>query len=793
MKFPESWLREFVDPAASRDELCAALTMAGLEVEGVTPIGAALDGVVVAEIVEAEKHPNADKLRVCKVSTGQGEPVQIVCGAPNARAGLKAPLATVGATLPGGLVIKAAKLRGVESFGMLCSGRELAMTEDSDGLLELPADATVGQPVRELLALPDATLELKLTPNRPDCLGLRGLASEVATLFGAERKSSTVPVVPATIADTFPVRLDAPADCPRYCGRVIRGVDPKAPSPLWMTERLRRSGLRSISAIVDCTNYVMLELGQALHAFDLGKLSGGIVVRRGHAGEKLNLLDGRTVEVDGEFVVIADANGGVALGGVMGGLETKVTDDTVDLFIEAAHFTPASIIGRARRLGMHTDASHRFERGVDPESPRLAIERITALLLALVGGQAGPLVEACEPAQLPVRKPVRLRSARASRVLGIDLADERIEEILRGLDMQVSRIGDAWEVTPPSRRFDVEIEEDLIEELARIHGYDRIPVAPPRGQLRAISDTESAVDAERIRATLAGRGYAEAINFSFVGTELLTTWKLDQDIVALANPLSADIAVMRTALLPGLVEAVKRNQARQQQRVRLFETGKVFSARPGSAPLETLRIAGVLTGGAVAEQWGERSRGLDFFDLKGDVEVLLGLRGTGARVEFAASKAPWLHPGRSAEVRVDGAVIGQLGALHPRLAAALDTASDTLVFELDLIPLQARQVPKATGVSAYPSVRRDIAVVISNAVSYAAVAQVIEAAGGAILRRVVLFDEYRGQGLAADSRSLAIGLILQDDSRTLTDAEVDAAVNAALAALKLQFGAVLRS
>ena len=790
MKFSENWLRSFIDPPADRDELVRRLTMAGLEVEAVEALGAGLDGVLVGEIESAEPHPNADKLRVCRVRTG-GETLTIVCGAPNARAGLKAPLAMVGAKLPGGIEIRRAALRGVESNGMLCSGRELGLGADADGLWELPADAPVGVTLASYLALPDASIELKLTPNRPDCLGLRGLASEVAALFALPPVASDVRAVPARNDAALAVRLEAPADCPRYLGRVVRGVDPRAATPTWLAERLRRAGLRPISAIVDCTNYVMLELGQPMHAFDLARIEGEVVVRRGREGEGLKLLDGREVAVDGGFLMIADARKPLAIAGVMGGWDSRVTDDSVDIFLESAHFSPDAISGRARRLGLHTDASHRFERGVDPELPRAAIERLTELVLAIAGGEPGPVVEAVSAPHLPQCPPVRLRRARLARVLGIEVPDARVESILRGLGFEVAATTEGWTVAPPSRRFDIAIEEDLIEEVIRVHGYDAVPVRAPSGTLVVAPEPEGRVPDSALREVLRARGYSEAVCFAFVGAEALRTWQLEDGAIALANPLSHELAVMRTSLLPGLVDALRRNLARQAARVRLFEIGHTFAA--GSAgPRESQCLAGVAIGSAAPEQWGAPRRALDFHDLKGDIEQLLATTGDPASFVFQPVARPWLHPGRSAEIVRAGQAIGLAGALHPALAGALDLPQDTWVFELAVEPLAARPVPLATEVSRLPSVRRDLAIVVDRKVPWGALETAIRAAAGPLLRGLVLFDEYSGKGLPDSARSLAIGLILQDDSRTLTDEDASGIVASVVAVIAESFGGQLR-
>ncbi|MFN3843234.1 MAG: phenylalanine--tRNA ligase subunit beta [Rehaibacterium terrae] len=790
MKFPESWLREHVTVAASRDELAARLTAIGLEVEEVTPLGEGLDGVVVAEILACEKHPEADRLQVCRVDAGGGT-VQIVCGAPNARPGLKAPLATIGATLPGGIAIKAARLRGVESFGMLCSAKELGIDADASGLMELPADAPVGAPLATYLGLPDATIELKLTPNRADCFSVRGIAFDVAAALGAQ--VNPLDIAPAAVdsTDRVEVRLDAGADCPRYCGRVIEGIDPYAVSPLWLTERLKRSGLRPISLLVDVTNYVMLELGQPLHAFDRDTLRGPVGVRRARAGETLKLLDEREVTLDENFLLITDDDRPVALAGVMGGWDTRVTAGTTRVFLESAHFAPAAVIGRARKLGMHTDASHRFERGVDPTLPRQALERATALILEIAGGRAGPVSEAVLTGHLPQPAPVRLRRARLARILGVSVADAEVERILRALGLGVEVVADGWSVTPPPRRFDIAIEEDLIEEVVRIHGYDAIPTSKPAGELPLAVPSETRLDEGVLRRHLATRDFQEAICFAFLDQRVLDAWSLQAGAVALANPLSAELGVMRTALLPGLVEALRHNRARQQARVRLFELGRVFHAGD-AAPVETRRIAAVACGTAAAEQWGEARREIDFYDLKGEVESLLALGGRAGGVRFVPASEPWLHPGRAAEVLRDGHRIGWVGHLHPALLKALDLDGEVVGFELDLDPIQARPLPQARPLSRFPSVRRDLAVVVPEATPWEALETSLRAALGEQLREVLVFDRYVGPGLEAGTKSLAMGLILQDVSRTLTDHDADRAMAAAVAAMERDCGARLR-
>jgi phenylalanyl-tRNA synthetase beta chain len=794
MKFSENWLRQHVPTTATREELAATLTAIGLEVEEVTALGESLDGVVVAQIISAEKHPEADRLQVCQVDTGNGT-VQIVCGAPNARAGLKAPLATVGANLPGGIAIKAAKLRGVESSGMLCSARELGVDPDASGLLELPSDAPIGAKLADYLGLPDASIELKLTPNRADCFSVRGIAYDVAAACGSEVVPFDATPMPALNDAAMSVELDAGEKVPRFVGRVIEGLNATVATPVWMAERLRRSGVRPISFLVDVTQYVMLELGQPMHAFDRDALVGPIVVRHARAGEETRLLDGRTVALDEGFLVVSDSQGGtaaraVALGGIMGGYDTRVTDSTRNVFLEAAHWIPSAIIGRGRKLGLHTDAGHRFERGVDPELPRQAIEVATRLIVEIAGGAPGPVTEAVLPQYLPEQQPVVLRRERLARVLGLRIADAEVERILRALGLAVANTDEGWSVTPPSRRFDLAIEEDLIEEIARIHGYDAIPTTLPTGAARLVAPSEGRVDEATARRQLAARGYLEAVNYAFVDADLLAKWGATDGAVPLANPLSAELGMMRTALLPGLVAALARNAARQQARVRLFELGNVFTANPAGAPTETQRVAAVASGNAQPEQWGATARPINFHDLKGDLDSLAAL--AGAILEYRPSQPAWAHPGRSADVYRDGARLGWIGQLHPRLQGAMDLDTDVVAFELDLAPLREKPLPRSAGLSKYPSVRRDLAFIVAENTTWAAISASARSAAGPILRDLVLFDRYQGKGVETGFKSLAIGLILQDESRTLTDRDVDAVQEAVMAVLQSEHGAVMR-
>ena len=788
MKFPESWLRQHVKTTATRDELAATLTAIGLEVEEMTVLGDALDGVVVARIVECAKHPEADKLQVCQVDAGNGSMLQIVCGAPNARPGLIAPLATIG-TQVGDLTIKAAKLRGVESNGMLCSAKELGLDTDASGLLELPADAPVGVPLADYLGLPDASIELKLTPNRADCFGVHGIAFDVAAATGAEVEPLDAMPVPAAHDATLPVELHADADAPRFVGRELQGVDAMVATPAWMAERLRRSGVRPVSFLVDVTQYVMLELGQPMHAYDRDLLKGPLGVRHARDGESLALLNGDEATLDPQFLVITDAGRVVGLAGIMGGDDTKVSSATRNIFLEAAHFAPSAIIGRSRKLGLHTDAAHRFERGVDPELPRIAIERATRLVVEIAGGAPGPVIEAVLPQHLPRPQAIRLRRARLARVLGTQVADAEVSRILNALGLAVEATAEGWSVTPPARRFDLAIEEDLIEEIARIHGYDAIPATLPGGATRLVSPSETCSSEHDARRQLVARDYLEAINYAFVDADLLAKWGLADGGVALANPLSAELGVMRTRLLPGLVAALGRNAARQQTRVRLFELGKTFAASD-DAPVETRRIAAVACGDATGEQWGAGARKLDFHDLKGDLDSLAAL--SGAVLEYRASVQPFAHPGRCADVLRDGACIGWIGQLHPRLQQALDVDAEVFGFEVALDALLARPVPRARALSKFPSVRRDLAFVVPESVAWDAMRATAGQAAGPALRELRLFDRYAGRGVETGFKSLAMALILQDETRTLTDRDVEAVVAGVVTALEQHHGATIR-
>ena len=789
MQFNVEWLKKWVAIDLDADALAAKLTAAGLEVDDVRPVAGEFSDVVVSRVERCEKHPNADKLKVCTVFDGSEE-LQIVCGAPNARPGIIVPLAQVGATIGPDFKIKRAKLRGVESSGMLCSARELGLSDDHSGLMELPEDAPVGQPLTGYLGLDDAVIEVDLTPNRADCLSVRGIARDVAASCEAEFTPVEIPAVAPANDARFPITLEAPEDCPRYVGRVIRGIDPTAQTPLWMVESLRRCGLRSISPTVDVTNYVLLELGQPMHAFDLERLDGEVIVRRARNGEKLVLLDETEAELDEDILAICDRSGPVAIAGIMGGLDSGVTAQTRDILFESAFFNPATIMGKARRFGMHTDASHRFERGVDPAGQEQAVERATQLLIEIAGGEAGPNLVAESREHVPSNQPVILRPGRVNAVIGCDIPEDSVASILDRLGMEVSREGDAWRVLAPSSRFDIAIEEDLIEEIARIYGYDAIPEAPVSGELAPETTRGHRVSLDRVRSMLCAAGYQEAINYSFVDHRQLEIIGHDRFVLPLANPLSSDLDVMRTSLLPGLLTSLARNVRRQQGRVRLFETGVAFLQREEMQEIE--RVAAVATGDNLPEQWGVTSREIDFYDVKGHVEALFALKGRSQALSFEAGDLPWMHPGASAAIRLDGTSVGWLGAVHPEVLKAFDVKKSVFAFEIDLELLLAREVPYAKEISRFPSIRRDIAVMLPTKVSFNDVESCVREEAGEYLEDIVVFDVYAGNNLKDGYKSLAIGLIFNNVSSTLRDEDVDPAIQGVVSTLESHLGAQLR-
>ena len=791
MQFSETWLRSLVNPPLDSEALAHLLTMAGLEVETMQPVAPAFDKVVVARVLSVEKHPDADKLKLCKVDVGQGEPLQIVCGAPNVAAGLVVPCALVGAKLPG-IEIKQAKVRGIESFGMLCSAKELGIAADASGLMILAEDAQIGSDVRKVLDLDDKLFTIKLTPNRADCLSISGIAREVAALTGAPLQLPAIKATTATIDDVRQAVLDAAPGCPRYCGRIVRGINACATTPRWMKTRLERGGLRSLSAVVDVTNYVMLELGQPLHAFDNEKLSGAIHVRFPKPGEALKLLNEQTVYPGSDTVLIADESRALALAGIMGGDDSGVTITTRDVFLESAFFAPAAISGKARVYGFASDASHRFERGVDFTLQRDAIERATELLLKICGGDAGPVTEAVSEKDLPKRADITLRPAQAAKVLGLDFSDTTIEGFLNKLGFAHRRNGDSFVVTPPPRRFDMEIERDLVEEVARLHGYDNIPARPPLAAATMLPSTELRRDAMVLRHAIAARGYREVINYSFVDAAWEQDFCANQTPVALANPIASQMSVMRSSLIGGLVANLQTNRKRQMDRVRIFELGRCFIRdKNGDSVTEFLqpqRLAGLCAGGAAPKQWGTASRVVDYYDVKADVESLLA----DEALHWTNVSHPALHPGRSANIFFGSKRVGIVGELHPRWVQKYELGTAPVVFELELEPLLHQELAHFQTLSNFPSVTRDIALIVRQSLPWQTLHAALCEAANAIVRRVELFDVYTGKEIAEDAKSLAIRIFMQDTEDTLEDAEVDKVIAALVTTAEEKFAAQLR-
>lgn len=794
MKFSESWLREWVNPAISTEELSEQITMAGLEVDAVEPVAGAFTGVVVGHVVECAQHPDADKLRVTKVDVGAGEPIDIVCGAPNCRQGLKVCCATVGAALPGDFKIKKAKLRGQPSEGMLCSFDELAIPVESDGIIELPADAPVGMDVREYLKLNDNAIEIGLTPNRADCLGMLGIAREVGVLNRLPVTEPQISPVAASIDNVMPIKVSAPDACPRYLGRVIKGIDANATSPLWMQEKLRRCGIRSIDPVVDVTNYILLEMGQPMHAFDHAKIDGGIVVRMAEEGEKLTLLDGNEVTLRADTLVVADHCRPLAMAGIFGGEYSGVTAETKDVLLECAFFSPLSITGRARAYGLHTDSSHRFERGVDYAVQNKAMERATALLLEICGGEAGPVVDVTSAAHLPQAATITLRRSKLDALIGYHVEDDVVTDILTRLGCQVSKTAEGWTAVAPSWRFDMEIEEDLVEEVARIFGYNNIPNEAPLAELRMNDHREANLPLKRVKAALVDKGYQEAITYSFVDPKVQALLHPGEEAMILPNPISVDMSAMRLSLWSGLIGAAVYNQNRQQPRVRIFESGLRFvpDAAAENGVRQEVMLAGLLTGNRSNEHWGQESKTVDFFDMKGDLEAVLELTGRLDDVKFEACSNPALHPGQSAALVLDGEQIGFIGALHPELERKLDLNGRTMLFEVLWDKISQRTITSAQSISRFPANRRDIAIVVDESVSAQNIIDECRKVGGNQLVGVNLFDVYRGKGVNDGCKSLAISLTLQDTSRTLEEEEIANAVSGIVEALKVRFQASLR-
>ena len=783
MQFSEQWLRQYTNPSIDTDALSHLLTMAGLEVEDLAGVGADFNKVVIAEIISADKHPDADRLQVLKVNVGAAEPLQIVCGASNARVGLKAPCALVGAVLPG-FEIKQAKVRGVESFGMMCSETELGLAAESTGLLELPANATVGQDIREYLGLNDKLFTLKLTPNRSDCLSIVGIAREVAALTGATLDLPKFDAVSAQHQDVKKVSVVDAEACARYCGRLVKGVNAKAQTPEWMLRRLERSGLRSISAVVDITNYVLLELGQPMHAFDAAKLQGDINVRWASQGETITLLNEQEVKLDKDMLVIADNSGAIAFAGVMGGQSTAVSDTSTDIFLESAFFTPDTIAGKGRRFGISTDSSYRFERGVDYGNTLQALERATALVLEICGGQAGAVTEV--NGVLPKRVPTQLRMAKLNSILGITLDESLVAKLFDQLGFTYTKKAGVFEVSPPSYRFDISREEDLIEEIARLHGYENIPAIAPIADLRMLPDAEGVVTRSVLQDVLVANGYQEVVNYSFVDESWETELLGNTMPIKLKNPIASNMSVMRSVLWGGLLDTLVYNLNRQQDRVRIFEMGASYAeAKEGFQ--ETMRISGLAYGDVIPEQWGEVARNVDFYDVKADVDAL-----TGGRAEYVAAQHPALHPGQTAQIVVRGRSIGWIGKLHPKWQQHYQLPKGAVLFEMDLAPLQQRSIAKYSEVAKFPPVRRDIAVVVDEAVNVDVLIKTMKKAKVQFVTDIALFDVYRGKGIAEDKKSLAFYVLMQDTQKSLTDAEVDSVMASLLELIKNQHGAELR-
>jgi len=796
MKISEQWLRSWVNPAISTDELVAQITMAGLEVDAIEPVAGDFSGVVVGEILEAVQHPEADRLRVCTVSNG-AEQFQVVCGAPNARAGIKIPFAMVGAVLPPGddgkpFKIKKAKLRGVESFGMLCAEAELQISDANEGLMELSAEAEVGQDLREALALNDNIIEVDLTPNRGDCLSVKGIAREVGVLNQIDVVMPEIKPVTASIDDTLTIDIQAPEYCPRYLGRVIRNIDINAQTPAWMVEHLRRSGLRSIDPVVDVTNYLLIEQGQPMHAFDLNKLKGGIVVRYADEGEDLTLLDDQEVKLHTNTCVIADHDRALAMAGIMGGEDSAVSDTTTDLFLESAFFMPELAAGKARNYGLHTDSSHRYERGVDYALQRQAMERATQLLLDIVGGEAGPISEAVSEQHLPVTADVQLNRSQILRLLGLDIADEQVEEILTRLGLGVSPNETGWSVSVPSYRFDIAIEADLLEELARIYGYNKLPVTTLGAHLKLQPKAETTLELRHLRRHLVARDYREAITYSFVEPKLQQLFDPEVAAIALENPISSDLAIMRSSLLPGLAAAIRHNLNRQRSRVRVFESGLRFVPSETGLVQEPM-LAFAACGARDNDSWHGNSAAVDFFDVKGDLESLLALTGVAGEFAFAPAQRAGMHPGQCAEITRNGEHVGFIGTIHPSVMSEMDLNRSVVMVELRLSQIVEAKLPKFKEISKFPETRRDLALVVDKTIPSSTILDAIKEIGGNLLKSVRLFDVYEGKGVEEGKRSLAVALIYQDQTRTLLDEDVNASIDAVVSHLGDNYSAVLRA
>lgn len=792
MKFSEQWLREWVNPRINTSDLAEQLTLLGLEVDSCVPVASDFQGVVVGEVLETTQHPDADRLRVCKVNIGESEPVTIVCGGQNVRAHLKVPVATVGATLAPDFKIKKAKLRGVESNGMICSESELGLTETSSGIIELPPNAPIGQDVRTYLQLNDYIIDVDLTPNRGDCLSLLGIAREIAARNNIPLSNTEVlqtRVVPI-IEDSFPIAVEEPTKCPRYIGRIINNISTVAESPLWLTEKLRRSGIRSIHPIVDVTNYVMLELGQPLHAFDLDKLKGEIRVRVARTGEKVDLLDDQHIELDDQALVISDQQGIQAIAGIKGASASAVSTETQNIFLESAFFASPTIAKTMRQYGLYTDSAYRFERGVDPHLPQVAIERATQLILEILGGEAGPNVEISSSDDLPQRPIIELRHNRIKRILGITLDSDTVVNILRRLNMSIETTQHGWLVKPPSYRFDLKSEIDLIEEIARLHGYENISSEPMIEKLTTRIDSETNTNLHRIRSLFVDSGYLEAITYSFVDPKIQTLLGGNADNLTLVNPISSELSIMRVNHWPGLVQAVIYNQARQQERVRLFEIGLCFAEEQSNLK-QTLHLGAVLAGTIYPSQWGIPKRNVDFFDMKCDIENLLKLTNQ-QQYQFIPGGHSALHPGKSATLNVKGQPVGYFGCLHPEILQKLDISTEVYLLDINLETILASSLPMYTSFSKFPFIKRDLAFIVNSEIAVDEILKKILDSADHLLKNVNVFDVYQGKGIEQGKKSIALGLVFQDDSRTLVDTEVNDNIQRLIDVLQSEFNATLR-
>ena len=792
MMVSEKWLRDFITTKLSAQQIADRLTLAGLEVEAIATAGDSSSRVLVGEVLAVAQHPCASKLKVCEVNVGRKTPVSIVCGAANVKVGMKTPAALPGATLPDNLKVSKARIRNIVSSGMLCSEKELGMGEDGDGILELDATAKAGATLAEHLALDDQIIEINVTPNRGDCLSVWGVAQELAALTGDKLMPPKLNKLKPASKRKVSVKLAAPAECPRYCARVIENVNVIARTPDWMRGRLQRSGVRSISIVVDVTNYVMLELGQPLHAFDLNKLNGGITVRKAKKGERLTLLDGNKVKLNAHHLVIADDKAAVALAGVMGGLNSAIDDDTKDILLEGAYFTTDAVAGQARGFGLHTDAAHRFERGVDFMQQERAIQLASQLIASIAGGQVGPFIEVSNKRYLPVLKPIGLRHERLQRVLGLEISRTDVSAILKKLGMKTTTSKAGWSVTPTPNRFDLRAEHDLIEEVVRIYGYDKLPSRQPRVESSAATRAESRLPLSRIRNLLIDREYHEAITYSFVDGEMQNAIEPKCKAIVLSNPIAENMAHMRTTLWVGLFGALQNNYQRQTRRIRLFETGHVFHLLKGQR-VETMRIAAVVTGDLRAPQWADTSRAVDFYDLKGDVESLIELAARTTEFSIQAAAHPALHTGQSASVSANGKKIGFLGQISPTVLRRLDIEQPVFAFELNLKPLLTAMVPAYVPISRFPAVRRDLNVLVDESVPAEDVLEQVRKTAGQALKNLTLFDQYRGEHIDFGKKSLTFSLTLQESSRTLRDDEAEQIEQRVLNALQKQLGAVLRS